>query len=266
MSEIVERCVLCGSAQLVRWRWIDQWFIEKCGRCGLAVLNPHPTDAEMHEEYNKYWGYPPTPTEPEEKARQVAKQDGRVRQVNELKSPGRWLDVGAGTGTLLVRARQDGWDIYGCEIARHLVEYAAQEYDLTLYQGMLQEYRPPCQFDVISMYHILEHVASPINLLRGAHERLKGNGLLVVEVPNVTSLDARLAGKKWEGWALPVHFYHFTPDTLTEMLEYSRFRVICLDYDQSCHHWARLIDRLVPPLHHTHVLSGTNLRAFARKA
>jgi len=223
----------------------------------------------MFAIYNGYWGYPPKPTEPEEKAREVALQAVRVRQVQSLRSPGRWLDVGAGNGTLLVRARQDGWDVSGCEIAAHLVEYAAREYDLPLFQGTLDEYSSLHQFDVISMYHILEHVACPNGLLQAAHQRLAGEGLLVVEVPNATSLDARIQGKDWKGWSLPVHFYHFSPDTLTEILVRNGFRILRLDCSPSSFlatWWARLVRKFIPRSRRDRLFSGREMCAYACKA
>lgn len=248
MPETVTQCVLCGGTRLVRWKKMDEWSIDKCKQCGLAVLNPHPSDAEMFEKYSGYWGYPPKPTDPDEKAREVEQQTARVELVNQLKPRGRWLDVGTGSGVLLARARQDHWDVYGCEIAEHLVTYAAKEYDLQLHQGSLQTYHPPFKFDVISLYHILEHVASPVDLLQAAYERLEPDGLLVVEVPNAASMHAKLARKKWGGWSLPVHFYHFTPDTLTKILKRCNFRIIQMNYSPSVYlqaGWAKPIRRIV---------------------
>lgn len=266
MPEIVEKCVLCGGPRLVPWKQIDEWSIAKCRCCGLAVLNPHPTDDEMFAIYSGYWGYPPKPTDPAEKAHEVAKQSMRVEAVNQLKAPGRWLDAGTGTGTLLVRARQEHWDVYGCEIAEHLVSYAAQEYDLLLHNGTLQTYQTPFKFDIISMYHILEHVALPLDLLQAAHDRLENDGLLVIEVPNIASLDARLTGKKWTGWSLPVHFFHFVPDTLTKMLERCNFRVIRLDYSPSQYFYTlggKLLGRVVPMSTLLRFMSGDTICAFA---
>jgi 2-polyprenyl-3-methyl-5-hydroxy-6-metoxy-1,4-benzoquinol methylase len=266
MPETVEECVLCGSTRLVRWKQIDDWSIDKCRYCGLAVLNPHPTDEEMFKTYSGYWGYPPKPTDPDEKAREVARQTVRVEIVNQLRVPGRWLDVGTGTGTVLARARQDHWDVYGCEIAEHLITYAAQEYDLSLYKGTLQTYQTPFKFDVVSMYHILEHVTLPLDLLQAAHDRLRKDGLLVVEVPNTTSLDARLEGKKWQGWSLPIHFFHFTPNTLTKMLEHCNFRVIRMDYSPSQYFyawWVKPIRRIVALSTLLRLLSGDTICAYA---
>ena len=269
MPETVGICVLCGSADLVRWKHFGEWCIDQCCSCGLAVLNPHPTDMEMVEIYNGYWGYPPKPTEFEEKAREVAAQTGRVQQIGRFKAHGgRWLDVGAGSGTLLVRARQEGWEVYGCEIAGHLVKYAAQEYNLALFQGILQEYDVPVLFDVISMYHLLEHVASPVDLLRPAHERLADDGMLVVEVPNVASLDAKLEGARWANWSLPVHFYHFTPDTLTRMLNHTGFQVVSLEIAPSNYAdkwWYRLVQRLTPAFAQELLLAGGIMGCLACK-
>ncbi|MCL2670064.1 MAG: class I SAM-dependent methyltransferase, partial [Syntrophaceae bacterium] len=81
-------------------------------------------------------------------------------------------------------------------------------------------------FDIITMWHFLEHSPDPRQYLKKANTWLKPDGVLVVDVPNYTSTDARAEWQQWLGWHLPFHLYHFTPKTLSGLLEKQGFLVI----------------------------------------
>ncbi len=81
-------------------------------------------------------------------------------------------------------------------------------------------------FDVITMWHSLEHDSDPKNAIIRSKKWLKEDGILIIDVPNYEGTDAQKYGEHWNGWDLPYHFYHFTFETLKALLETCGFRVI----------------------------------------
>jgi hypothetical protein len=103
--------------------------------------------------------------------------------------------------------------------------------------------------------------------ITAAQARLNDDGLLVVSVPNHRSFDAWRKGLEWEGWALPWHFYHFTPATLRGLLERCGLHVIRTDYglsDEFNKPWVIRLRRRLSMGTQRRIFSGTNLTVYAR--
>jgi SAM-dependent methyltransferase len=144
------------------------------------------------------------------------------------------LDVGANDGFFLHLARQSGWDVQGVEIAESAAAYAREVFDLDVFVGQLTEANFPDQaFDVVTFWHVLEHVHDPLGHLQETYRILKPGGLLIVEVPNISSWQARLFGARWRALDTPRHLYHFSPDSLKAMLQKAGFMCFRVGY------WAR---------------------------
>jgi len=83
----------------------------------------------------------------------------------------------------------------------------------------------PGRFDVVTAFHVLEHVPDPVAMIQRMLGWLAPDGLLIVEVPNAGGLGARIFGKAWSGLELPRHLSHFSPETLTRAVEQAGGRV-----------------------------------------
>ncbi|HMC66442.1 MAG TPA: class I SAM-dependent methyltransferase, partial [Gemmataceae bacterium] len=139
---------------------------------------------------------------------------------------GRLLDFGCGGGSFLERMHRQGWRVTGIDVSAEAVERIRTELDLQAVLGTLPH--PDLQpetFDVITMWHSLEHVHAPRTVLREAHRLLAPGGKLLVAVPNIDSLPFRWFGRDWLGLDLPRHLTHFAPWTLRLMLERTGFRI-----------------------------------------
>ncbi|MFQ5845460.1 MAG: class I SAM-dependent methyltransferase, partial [Planctomycetota bacterium] len=84
-------------------------------------------------------------------------------------------------------------------------------------------------FDVITFWDVLEHLANPRAALEAAFRRLRPGGLVLLSLPNFASYQARHFREDWYALSLPHHLYHFTPATLTKLLEAAGFRVRVLE-------------------------------------
>jgi SAM-dependent methyltransferase len=139
---------------------------------------------------------------------------------------GRLLDFGCGGGAYLELMGLQGWKVLGLDQCPSIIERIRAELDLPALVGSLPhpEVRPG-SFDVVTMWHSLEHVHQPLAILRAAWDALVPGGKLVVGVPNMGSPPCRWFGPAWIGWDLPRHLTHFTPESLSQVVEAIGFHV-----------------------------------------
>jgi SAM-dependent methyltransferase len=138
------------------------------------------------------------------------------------------LDLGCGDGSFLFLAGRHGWDCTGIEVNPAAVD-AARAAGLNVLLGDLAS-APlgPTKFDVVRLWHVLEHVPEPVELLGQVRARLRPDGVLVVGVPDFGSPVRRVFGPRWSGLQLPYHLHHFDRSTLRRTLEAAGFEIVRL--------------------------------------
>ncbi len=130
------------------------------------------------------------------------------------------LDLGAGTGFFVAAAQKVGYAAIGVEPADLHARFAREQLGVDVRTGYLGRCEPPVgRFDVISMWHVLEHVGDPVELLREIGEHLRDGGHVVIEVPNIDSVGAKLMGGGWAHLDPEAHVCHFSVRSLTGALE-----------------------------------------------
>jgi len=142
------------------------------------------------------------------------------------------LDFGSGKGLFLNLARQNGLEVKGVETSIPRAEYARNNFGLTIDSSYYTEGKIFNQrFEVISFFHVLEHVEKPFVLLNNLlEENLAPEGLLIIEVPNFESWQSKWAGKHWLHLDVPRHLSHFSPLTIINQLEKFGFFIIKTDH------------------------------------
>jgi SAM-dependent methyltransferase len=139
---------------------------------------------------------------------------------------GRYLDVGCGSGSALGVAQALGWRTAGIEVDVAAAE-KARRFAAELHVGdVLAAPFGAARFDVITVFHVLEHLPDPVAAMRRMLGWLAPGGLLIVEVPNAGGLGARLFGRAWSALELPRHLSHFTPETLERTVAQAGGRVV----------------------------------------
>jgi ubiquinone/menaquinone biosynthesis C-methylase UbiE len=203
----------------------------QCKQCGLLYLNPRPTAEEMEHYYPKE--YLPYTVAQQGEQSWLAYIDHcyghwkRLRAVEDRYSQGgHLLDVGCATGDFLqVMHRSGRWDVRGVDTSLEATQYARERYGLDVFTGEVSEAGyADGYFDVVTMWHVIEHVHDPKGTLAELHRIMKPGGLLVVSTPNLRSWDARIFGRYWVGLDAPRHLFVFSPATLQHLLQRAGFR------------------------------------------
>ncbi len=124
------------------------------------------------------------------------------------------LDIGAGTGDFLVSAREKGWKVCGMEPNQKAASLAFQK-GISL-KDSLQEFEGK-QFDVLTLWHVLEHIPNLEETISQLTDLVKLNGTLIIAVPNFKSFDADYYGKFWAAYDVPRHLWHFSKTAIERL-------------------------------------------------
>jgi 2-polyprenyl-3-methyl-5-hydroxy-6-metoxy-1,4-benzoquinol methylase len=149
----------------------------------------------------------------------------RARLAKRLLPPGgRVLDAGCGRGIFLRRLAESGYRVRGTELSTRTA--ANVHPDLEVDIGELRPgLYPEGSFDLISIWHVLEHDRAPELVVRASHQALVPGGALLIAVPNFGSPQARLSGEHWFHLDLPRHIFHFTRHSLVRLLTTNGFEI-----------------------------------------
>lgn len=136
---------------------------------------------------------------------------------------GKILDIGAGTGDFLVMAKSNGWEIVGLEPSPK-ARAIAQNKGVTFLEKLSQ--MPDHSADVITMWHVLEHVPDVENQIAELKRILKPGGTIIIAVPNFKSYDAWYYGKYWAAYDVPRHLWHFSKTSIKLLCEKQEMELI----------------------------------------
>lgn len=143
------------------------------------------------------------------------------------KTPGKLLDIGTGTGYFPHFMQRKGYEVSGVEKSQHAREFAKEQFNLKIespkifLEGTAREF-----YDIITLWHVLEHLYDPDKYLTRIRSILKNSGFLVIALPNHNSYDADFYKGFWAGYDVPRHLWHFTPDTFLQLAEKNGFHLV----------------------------------------
>lgn len=209
-------CSCCGNKFTLRNTGSKgAWHYFRCGACGGVQLFPIPSEAELGRFYNsEYEVDMPGHT------RQMESIGKRMLDLLEAKTQGRrLLEIGCSYGAFLRLAGQRGWSCVGVEASDQAAARAQKE-GLEVYAGTLERNRSQfsCRkFDVIALWHVIEHVADARSLLGCLFCMLTDDGYVALRTPNAESAGAIMLGLGWEWFHGPEHVFIYTGRGLQQL-------------------------------------------------
>lgn len=201
--------------------------IVRCGECGLVFLKELPQDGQrIYRELSD----PEYHSEEESRAQSFDRFLLSIESSHFPHKSGdrKILDIGCATGTLLRVVSEHGWQAYGVEPSRWAVDMISKPLRENVFLGTFEEASyPDDSFDLVILWETLEHLENPYAVLRKVSRILRPGGLVVINVPNITSLWNRLLHDRW--WLIePMHYYYFEPRTIRRLLEMLGFSVLSI--------------------------------------
>lgn len=203
--------------------------IVKCNQCHL-IRTLIPENIDLASYYaQEYYGNENHRFNPVMEAAIVAFRKRRRSLIQRLHpKAGTALDVGCGRGLMLDLLRTAGWQVQGVEYSAQAAVYATQHLKLPvkIAQHLADCHFSDQQFDVVTFWHVFEHVTDPVATLKEIYRVLKPGGIAIIEVPNQDSWQAKMSQGAWFHLDAPRHLYHFSKPTLEKMAEENRFTLI----------------------------------------
>lgn len=263
----LKKCHFCGFSEsgllfISKDRMFNlpgRFRVVKCLNCGLVFLNPPPNKKTILKHYpkDKYYSYQKTEKEsflgrlrkhlifkyygskkfsnfedPGFLIKTLASLIRKVPAIPKFKPGGRLLDIGCGSGKSLALFKKLGWEVFGIETDKNAVNFARERGLKNVILGSFEKIKdyPDSFFDVIRLYHVLEHLPDPSFCLKLIHKKLKRGGKVIVGVPNLDSFAGKLFGKYWYNLDSPRHLFVFSRKTLNKLLRKTSFKVIKEEY------------------------------------
>lgn len=228
--ERLTKCPLCKSGLFLNHKEVKDHAISKekfllcrCTNCKLVFTNPRPTIEEIgkyyeSENYISHQNKSNNLTNTLYKiVRRITIKDkvSLINQINPTK--GKLLDVGCGTGYFLKEASNQNWRTTGIEpnsVAREI----AQNKKIKVL-GTIDEIKKDKKFDVITLFHVLEHIHDLRKTGKKLIRHLKQFGTIIIAVPNIKSFDANFYNTNWAAYDVPRHLYHFDIESMEKFAE-----------------------------------------------
>lgn len=229
MNKIIHKtCPLCGSSNIEKQFACKDHFatgelfdIYKCSECSFTFTQGVPDEKEIGPYYDTptYVSHSDTNKGLINKLYHIVRDIMLRRKVSLIKKlsmlrGGNILDYGAGIGHFAKAMQKAGWSVTAIEKSNQAREYAKkslavdmepEEYLSTIEDGT---------FDVVTMWHVMEHIQQLDNFWERVHKILDDNGIAVIAVPNSTSYDAEYYRENWAAYDVPRHLWHFEPTTI----------------------------------------------------
>ena len=147
----------------------------------------------------------------------------KLKLINSQGVKGKLLDIGAGTGDFLTVAKNDGWQTVGIEPSAKAKEIAIKK-GVNFAQDLAS--LESNSFDIITMWHVLEHVPNLEEYISELKRLIKPSGTIIIAVPNFKSYDAKYYGEFWAAFDVPRHLWHFSKTAIQKLFANENLKLV----------------------------------------
>jgi 2-polyprenyl-3-methyl-5-hydroxy-6-metoxy-1,4-benzoquinol methylase len=228
--EKVDKCPVCDHTEKEFFVSCTDYTVSKkeftvvrCKNCSFTYTHPRPDQNEIGKYYQSenYISHTDTNKGLINKVYHIVRQKtltNKLTLINNISNKGSLLDVGCGTGSFLEVCKNDGWLIEATEPDIRAKDIAENKLGIKIQTDLLQAFEGK-HFDVITLWHVLEHIHALNQTVEKIVNLMNPEGKLVIAVPNIDSYDANYFGKYWAAYDLPRHLYHFSKKTLQKLMQ-----------------------------------------------
>ena len=211
----------------------EQFEILECNECGLLFTSPCPTP----DKIGSYYKSEDYLSHNEEKKGLFAKIYNKVKKINiknkfniatksQKPKAKSLLDIGCGVGDFLLYAKENGCKITGIEPSEDARKIAEKKLDCKILPPEELQNIPDKSFDIVTMWHVLEHVADLKTEIHHLQRILKKDGRLVLALPNYKSYDAEYYKDKWAAYDVPRHLSHFSRTSIKNIFKETNLQLV----------------------------------------
>lgn len=237
------RCPICGSdrsnVELELFSFdLSVCSESECGHCFCSTRIPHRLRTDFFKQDNQYSvkNYC-NPKVREFRIREIAVPKVQFALRHSHIPSGSWLDIGCGSGDVLLALKEIGWDAKGTELSKEDVDYAKQNDQLDIHLGGLDTLRSDLKnsFDIVSLFGVLHCVDDPLNLLKMAKSFIKPDGFIVTELSHFKSVEFDAVKTYKENPSRTAYngattLQHFTENSMLKMFALSGFKPVAIWY------------------------------------
>ncbi|MEX2235019.1 MAG: class I SAM-dependent methyltransferase [Cyclobacteriaceae bacterium] len=208
----------------------ETFTLQKCKACGFVITNPRPEENKLPDYYQSeaYISHSNKSPSLVDKVYKVSrtftlKWKYNLIRKHSLNKPVSILDYGCGTGAFLEECKKHKMIISGVEPST-TARTQAKEITETEIASHINELNT--DFDVITLWHVLEHISDLNETISRLKSHMNKNGTMFIAVPNLQSLDANRYGEYWAGYDVPRHLWHFSRATMRMLLSHHNLKLI----------------------------------------
>ena len=230
-------CLLCKNTSFYKYIKCNDYFLSsesftilQCTNCSFKFTDPKPDINKIASYYksDEYISHTNAKKGIFNNIYQFVRKinvKNKFNLINNFSTGNSILDIGCGTGDFLNYFNEKKWNSIGIEPDESARNIAINK-GIKAYPEDKLFYYPDNQFDVITLWHVLEHVYNLHNRISEIYRLLKKNGILIVALPNCNSWDTKYYKQFWAAWDVPRHLYHFDKETVKLLFNKYDFELI----------------------------------------
>jgi 2-polyprenyl-3-methyl-5-hydroxy-6-metoxy-1,4-benzoquinol methylase len=234
-------CPICGSTNLIKEITCTDFVatghtfdLHRCSQCSFLFTNPRPAVSEINPYYqsDRYVSHAGSKQGFSfmYKVYDIVRNSSiksKLKLIKKYHKKGKLMDLGCGLGYFLHGVVTDKtFEATGVDISQDAIDYVQQKFGYDVLHEQTLNTLPQAHYDVITQWHVLEHVHLLNERMKQLHTLLKPDGTLFIAVPNSNSWDAKYYKQYWDGYDVPRHLYHFNQQSFKALMHKHGFKII----------------------------------------